>query len=102
MTEFRFRDVELTFNFRKLPPCDQDYLRAMTYEITKERSVKHSGISFYEYYPNADNFTLFKDESVMLNYMSEFVGEYSSIASHLLHGKKYWFAWTHNKNTKYV
>ena len=34
--------------------------------------------------------------------MSEFVGEYSSIASHLLHGKKYWFAWTHNKNKKYV
>ena len=50
MTEFRFKDVELTFNFRKLPPCDQDYLRAMTYEITKERSVKHSGISIYEYY----------------------------------------------------
>ena len=33
----------------------------------------------------------------MLNYMSEFVGEYSYITSHLLEGKKYWFAWTHNK-----
>ena len=74
----------------------------MTYETTKERSVKHSGISFYEYYPNADNFTLFKDERTMINYMAEFSGEYSSIASHLLHGKKYWFAWTHNKNTKHV
>ena len=56
MTEFKFRDVDLTFNFRKLPPCDQDYLKSMMYEITKERSVKHSGINFYNYYPNADNF----------------------------------------------
>jgi hypothetical protein len=103
MTEFKFRDVDLTFNFRKLPPCDQDYLKSMMYEITKERSVKHSGINFYDYYPNADNFTLFKEESTMLNYMAEFVGEYSYTTSHLLHGKKYWFAWTHNKkNTKYV
>ena len=54
-------------------------------------------MSFIEYYPNADNFTLFKDESTMLNYMSEFVGDYSYRSSHLLEGKKYWFAWTHNK-----
>ena len=47
--------------------------------------------------PNADNFTLFKDEQTMINYMAEFAGEYSNTASHLLHGKKYWFAWTHNK-----
>ena len=97
MTEFRFRDVELTFNFKKLPLCDQDYLRTMAYEITKERSVNHSGLSFYKYYPNATNFTLFKDESTMINYMAEFAAEYSNTVSHLLHGKKYWFAWTHNK-----
>ena len=97
MTEFRFKDVELTFNFKKLPVCDQDYLRAMTYETTKERSVKHSGIGFFNYYPSVGNFTLFNDETTMLNYMSEFVNEYSYITSHLLDGKKYWFAWTHNK-----
>tara|TARA_R100001082_G_C4262070_1_gene116001 strand:+ start:279 stop:578 length:300 start_codon:yes stop_codon:yes gene_type:complete len=97
MTEFRFKDVELTFNFRKLPLCDQDYLKSMTYEITKDRSVNHSGMSFFEYYPAADNFTLFKDERTMINYMSEFAVGYSNTSSHLLEGKKYWFAWTHNK-----
>ena len=97
MQEFKFRDVDLTFNFKKLPIYDQDYLRTMTYETIKERSVNHSGHNFKQYYPNADNFTLFKDESTMLNYMSEFVGDYSYKSSHLLHGKKYWFAWSHNK-----
>ena len=97
MTEFRFRDVELTFNFKKLPIYDQDYLRSMIFEKIKERSVKHSGIEFSKYYPQADNFTLFNNESVMINYMSEFSTEYSNLSSHLLNGKKYWFAWTHNK-----
>ena len=127
MQEFRFKDVELTFNFKKLPSYDQDYLRSMIFEIikersvnasglgfnlyypqaknftlfnnetVKERSVKHSGLGFYNYYPNVDNFTLFNSEKTMLNYMAEFVGEYSYTVSHLLHGKKYWFAWTHNK-----
>ena len=97
MTEFRFRDVELTFNFRKLPIYDQDYLRSMVYEKIQDRSINHSGLGFHEYYPNASNFTLFKEESIMLNYMSEFIGEYSYMTSHLLHGKKYYFAWTHNK-----
>jgi len=95
--DFKFKDVDLTFNFKKLPPCDQDYLRTMTYETTKDRSIKYSGLSFIEYYPFADNFTLFKEEHAMINYMSEFVGEYSYTASHLLSGKKYWFAWTHKK-----
>jgi len=97
MQEFRFKDVEITFNFKKLPIYDQDYLRTMTYETTKDRSVKHSGIGFFNYYTNVDNFTLFNNETTMLNYMSEFVNEYSYITSHLLEGKKYWFAWTHNK-----
>ena len=96
MTEFRFKDVELTFNFRKLPLYDQDYLRSMTYETTKERSVNHSGLGFNRFYPNSDNFTLFKNKETMLNYMSEFIGDYSYTASHLLHGKKYWFAWTYS------
>jgi hypothetical protein len=102
MQEFRFKDVELTFNFRKLPSYDQDYLKSMTYEIIKERSVKASGLEFNLYYPDSNNFTLFNNESVMLNYMSEFVNEYSYVSSHLLHGKKYWFAWTHNKRKQYV
>tara|TARA_B100000287_G_scaffold251911_1_gene236703 strand:- start:442 stop:741 length:300 start_codon:yes stop_codon:yes gene_type:complete len=97
MQEFRFKDVELTFNFKKLPICDQDYLRTMTYEKIKERSVRHSGLPFNKYYPNASNFTLFRDETTMINYMAEFAAEYSNTVSHLLHGKKYWFAWTHNK-----
>jgi len=95
--DFRFRDVDFTFDFRKLPIHDQEYLRSMIYETIQDRSVKSLGKGFNKYYPNADNFTLFKDESTMLNYMSEFAGSYSYTTSHLLHGKKYWFAWTHNK-----
>ena len=97
MQEFRFKDVELTFNFRKLPPYDQEYLRSMTYELMKERSIKHSGLNFGQYYPNANNFTLFKDEKTMINDMAEYMSEYSSKSSHILDGKKYHFAWTHNK-----
>ena len=97
MQEFRFKDVELTFNFKKLSSVDQEYLRSMIYDTVQNKSVKSSGHNFHEYYPNADNFTLFKNEQTMINYMAEFIGNYSYIASHLLEGKKYWFAWTHNK-----
>ena len=97
MTDFRFRLVDLIFNFKKLPNYDQDYLRTMTYETVKERSVNYSGQSFVKYYPNSNNFTLFNDQTMMLNYMTEFHGDYTNTASHLLHGKKYYFAWTHNK-----
>ena len=48
-------------------------------------------------YPNANNFTLFNNESTMLNYMAEFSGDYANQASHLLQGKKYWFAWSYSK-----
>ena len=97
MQDFRFKDVELTFNFKKLSSVDQEYLRSMIYDTVQNKSVKSSGHNFHEYYPNADNFTLFKNEQTMINYMAEFIGDYSYIASHLLDGKKYWFAWTHNK-----
>tara|TARA_R110000796_G_scaffold58863_2_gene135670 strand:- start:1170 stop:1469 length:300 start_codon:yes stop_codon:yes gene_type:complete len=97
MQKFKFGDVELTFNFKKLPTHDQDYLRSIVFETVNNKSVKSSGYNFHEYYPNANNFTLFKQQSTMLNYMTEFVGEYSYTTSHLLEGKKYWFAWTHNK-----
>ena len=97
MTNFKFKDVDFTFNFKKLPQCDQDYLRSMAFETVQEKSVNHSGLNFGQYYPSADNFTLFKDEKTMINYMVEFVSEYSNTASHMLDGKKYHLAWTHNK-----
>ena len=97
MQDFKFKDVELTFNFKKLSFVDQDYLKTMIFNTVNNKSVKSSGHNFHEYYTNSNNFTLFKNEQTMINYMSEFVGEYSYTVSHLLEGKKYWFAWTHNK-----
>ena len=97
MQDFRFKDVELTFNFKKLSFIDQDYLKTMIFDNNNNKSIKSSGHNFHEYYPNANNFTLFKNEQTMINYMLEFAGEYSYTTSHLLEGKKYWFAWTHNK-----
>tara|TARA_R100001163_G_C5004318_1_gene152399 strand:- start:565 stop:858 length:294 start_codon:yes stop_codon:yes gene_type:complete len=97
MKDFKFKFVDLTFDFKELPKCDQEYLRTMVFETIGQKSVKNSGKSFPEMYPNANNFTLFKSESTMLNYMLEFSGDYDNTASHLLHGKKYWFAWSYSK-----
>ena len=97
MKDFKFKFVDLTFDFKELPKYDQEYLRTLVFETIGEKSVKSSGKSFTEMYPNANNFTLFNDQSMMLNYMSEFAGEYANTASHLLHGKKYWFAWSYSK-----
>jgi len=97
MKDFKFKLVDLTFDMKRLPSYDQEYLRTMVFETIGQRSVKNSGKSFRDTYPHADNFTLFKDESIMLNYMSDFIGEYACTASHLLHGKKYYFAWTYQK-----
>ncbi len=97
MKDFKFKFVDLTFDFKELPKYDQEYLRTLVFETIGQRSVKNSGKPFVDVYPNAGNFTLFSDESMMLNYMSEFSGDYSNTASHLLHGKKYWFAWTYTK-----
>ena len=96
MKDFKFKFVDLTFDLKKLPKYDQEYLRTMVFETIGQKSVKSSGKSFIEMYPNANNFTLFNDEPMMLNYMTDFSGEYAQTASHLLHGKKYWFAWTHS------
>ena len=49
MENFKFKDVETTFDFRKLAHYDQEYLRTMTFETVNERSVKHSGIDFSNY-----------------------------------------------------
>ena len=94
MKDFKFKLVDLTFGFKELPKYDQEYLRTMVFETIGQKSVKSSGRSFNEMYPNANNFTLFNNESVMLNYMTEFSGEYANTASHLLHGKQDWFGWS--------
>ena len=96
MKDFKFKLVDLTFGFKELPKYDQEYLRTMVFETIGQKSVKSSGKSFREMYPNANNFTLFNNHTRMINEMSEFTGEYATTASHLLHGKKYWFAWTYS------
>jgi hypothetical protein len=97
MKDFKFKVVDLTFDLKKLPKYDQEYLRTMVFETIGQRSVKNSGRPFQNFYKFANNFTLFNDESLMLNYMTNFAGEYANTASHLLHGKKYWFAWTYSE-----
>ena len=97
MKDFKFKLVEITFDMKKLPSVDQEYLRTMVFETIGQRSVKNSGKPFSDMYQDANNFTLFNDENMMLNYMTEFQGEYASTASHLLEGKKFWFAWSYSK-----
>tara|TARA_R110002096_G_scaffold127475_1_gene275313 strand:- start:643 stop:942 length:300 start_codon:yes stop_codon:yes gene_type:complete len=96
MKDFKFKLVDLTFDMKKLPSVDQEYLRTMVFETIGERSVKQSGKSFTGMYPNAKNFTLFDDEHTMLNYMSNYSGNMANTASHLLNGHKYYFAWTYS------
>ena len=95
--DFKFKDVDLTFDMKKLPPCDQEYLRTMCFETTGQRSVKHSGKPFHVYYKHAKNFTLFNSKDMMYSYMNEFSGAIGNTASHLLEGKKFYFAWTYSK-----
>ena len=95
---YQFKDVELAFNFKKVPACDQEYLRTMFYETVLDRSVKNTGISFHEFYPDAGSFTLFDNEGDMFVHMSEYVNPSRFTASHLLHGKKYFLAWTYDQD----
>ena len=94
---FKFKDVEVTFDMKQLPFYDQEYLKTMCYETVNAKSYKHSSKSFNELYKQSNNFTLFSDYDTMYDYMSEFSGKFESMASHLLHGKKYYFAWTFKK-----
>ena len=96
MKDFKFKLVDLTFDFRGMSKYDQEYLRTMVFETIGQKSVKNTGKPFVKMYPNANNFTLFNDHNMMINYMSEFSGRYSSTTSHLINGKKYYFAWTHS------
>tara|TARA_R100001163_G_scaffold32431_1_gene25242 strand:- start:42 stop:368 length:327 start_codon:yes stop_codon:yes gene_type:complete len=95
---YQFKDVELAFNFKKVPACDQEYLRTMFYQTIGDRSVKHTGISFNEFYPDAGSFTLFDNEGDMFVHMSEYVNPSRFTTSHLLHGKKYFLAWTYDQD----
>ena len=92
---YKFKDVDLIFDFRKVPSYDQEYLRTMFYETVLERSVKHSGRNFSEYFPNASTFALFDDKRSMKRYMSEVSYPSANTASHRLNGKKYYLAWTY-------
>ena len=89
MRDFKFKLVDLTFDMKKLPSVDQEYLRTMVFETIGQRSVKSSGLAFHTMYPDANNFTLFDDQNMMLNYMTDFNGDYACTASHLLEGKTY-------------
>ena len=64
MDNFKFKDVEMAFDYRKLAHYDQEYLRTMTFETI----------------------------------MSDFNSQMDSTASHLLHNKKYWLAWTYSSD----
>tara|TARA_R110000851_G_scaffold2092_2_gene7979 strand:+ start:256 stop:582 length:327 start_codon:yes stop_codon:yes gene_type:complete len=94
---FRFKDVDITFDFNRIPTYDREYLKTMVIETINTKSIKNSGQSFDIYYDAADNFALFNNESKMLDWMSDFYASYDVVASHLLHGKKYYFAWTFYK-----
>ena len=94
---FRFKDIDLTFDFHQLPYYDKEYLKTMVIETINNRSVKFAGVPFNKYYVKAENFALFNNEPRMLEWMSSFYAEYDNTASHLLEGKKYYFAWTYQK-----
>ena len=91
---FRFKDVDITFDFNRIPTYDREYLKTMVIETINTKSIKNSGQPFNVYYDSADNFALFNNESKRLAWMSDFYASYDQVASHLLHGKKYYFAWT--------
>tara|TARA_R100001443_G_scaffold100926_1_gene108477 strand:- start:1746 stop:2087 length:342 start_codon:yes stop_codon:yes gene_type:complete len=92
----RFKDIDITFEFNRMPSYDREYLKTMVIETINNRSVKHSGRSFESYYRNASNFALFNNYDTMEDWMDDFSGDFSYAASHLLHGKKYYLAWTHS------
>lgn len=91
---FKFKDVDVTFDMRKLPKYDQEYLKTMAYEMIQSPSFLHSGKSFNQKYPGAANFMYFDNFNKMASAMSEFNDGWHYYVSHLLHGRKYWLAWT--------
>ena len=96
----RFKDIDITFDFNKLPQHDREYIKSMIQETTNNKSVKNSGLSFNSYYENAKNFALFNNKVEMDNWMSDFYSKYDNVTSHLLDGKIYHLAWTYYKESK--
>ena len=96
--KYQFKEVELALNFKKVPTCDQEYLRTMFYQTVGDRSVKNTGIPFNAFYPDAGTFTLFDNEGDLYEQMNEYVNPYKHTVSHLLNGKLYYMAWTYDYN----
>ena len=94
---FRFKDIDITFDFNRIPNYDREYLKTMVIETVNAKSIENSGQPFDLYYESADNFALFNSKSKMESWMSDFYSAYENTASRLLHGKKYYFAWTFYK-----
>ena len=92
---YKFKDVDIIFDFRKISNYDQEYLRTMFYETVLDRSVKQSGRNFNQYFTNAGTFSLFDNKDSMQRYMGEFSSTFASTASQILQGKKYYLAWTY-------
>jgi len=92
---FNYKEIAMDFNWYKIPSCDQEYLRTMMMETVTDNSVKSTGISFRDTYPNASNFALFQSEDNKDNYAAEFALPTAGTASHLLHGRKYYAVWTY-------
>lgn len=88
------KKIDWIFDKRKLPKYDYEYLKSMINETINNRSYKNSGKSFDTCYKNLNNYTVFNNKSVMHSYMNEFSNKYEYVISHLLNGKKYYFAWT--------
>ena len=43
---FRFKDVDITFDFNRIPTYDREYLKTMVIETINTKSIKNSGQSF--------------------------------------------------------
>ena len=93
----RFKDIDITFEFGRMPNYDREYLKTMVIETINSKSVKCSGIPFETKYPGAGNFAMFNNANKMNDWMSDFNGSWEYSASHLLNGKKYYLAWTYSK-----
>jgi hypothetical protein len=92
---FNYKDMSLDFNWHKMPACDQEYLRTMIAETVNSISVKATGKSFKEMYPDASNFAMFLHIHNKDRYQSEFALPTAETVSHLLNGQKYWLTWTY-------
>jgi len=93
---FNYKELAMDFSWYKVPQCDQEYLRTMMMETVTNNSVKATGVSFNDTYPNSSNFALFMSERHRDNYLAEFADSGAGTASHLLTGgRKYYAAWVY-------